>query len=149
MLGVKQADEWIFNFNIGNIMHLTPLEFDDLNRSNVNVVLELSKDQMLDKMLLLIASYFCTGTELRFLSCKDAKTFEKKDGEMWHAKAMHIASTFLPPDCPLTNHVISSYIKHYLQEKMEWRQVVQNNPDDITNNNQASTTDSLGGRFIS
>ena len=33
MLGVRSQDDWIFNFNIGNIMHLSPLNFDDLNRT--------------------------------------------------------------------------------------------------------------------
>ena len=31
VLGIKHQDDWIFNLNIGNIMHLAPLSFDDLN----------------------------------------------------------------------------------------------------------------------
>ena len=32
-LGIKEGsdEDWINNFNIGNIMHLQPLGFDDLN----------------------------------------------------------------------------------------------------------------------
>jgi len=44
VLGVKSTEDWIFNFNIGNIMHLNPLNFDDLNRSNVDAAFEISKD---------------------------------------------------------------------------------------------------------
>ena len=33
MLGVRSQEDWIFNFNIGNIMHLSPLNFDDLNKN--------------------------------------------------------------------------------------------------------------------
>ncbi len=51
---------------------------------------------MIEKILLVIASYFCNGTELRFLSNKEPEIYERRDGEMWHAKAMHIAATFLP-----------------------------------------------------
>ena len=36
---------------------------------------ELSRDAMLEKIILLSVSYFCVGTELRFLSAnKDGKT---------------------------------------------------------------------------
>lgn len=40
---------------------------------------------------------------------------------MWHAKALHTSSTFLPSDCPLVSHVLSSYIKHHLNPKIEER----------------------------
>ena len=60
---------------------------------------ELSRDAMLEKIILLTVSYFCVGTELRFLTHQqnldDGKTKnsvieqEKKQNkvfsEMWHA----------------------------------------------------------------
>jgi hypothetical protein len=33
--------------------------------------------------------------------------------EMWHSKALEIACTFLPTECPLVGHIISSYQKHH------------------------------------
>jgi hypothetical protein len=48
--------------------------------------------------------------------------FRKKDSEMWHAKAMHITCTFLPTECPLVVHIISSYIKHHLKQKTDTRE---------------------------
>jgi hypothetical protein len=70
MLGIRSQDDWIFNFNIGNIMHLSPLNFDDLNRTQVDVIQELSKDKMMEKILYISAGLFCIGTELRFLANK-------------------------------------------------------------------------------
>lgn len=51
-------------------MHLSPLSFDDLNRTSVDVVKELSKDKMMEKILYISASLFCIGTELRFIANK-------------------------------------------------------------------------------
>lgn len=30
-LGIKNMDDWIFNLNIGNVMHMSPIGFDDLH----------------------------------------------------------------------------------------------------------------------
>ena len=70
MLGIRSQEDWIFNFNIGNIMHLSPLNFDDLNRTQVDVVKELGKDKMMEKILYACAGLFCIGTELRFIANK-------------------------------------------------------------------------------
>jgi len=34
--------------------------------------------------------------------------------EMWHSKSLQIACMFLPEDCPLVDHIIKSYKKHYI-----------------------------------
>lgn len=83
---------------------------------------------MLEKIILLSVSYFCVGTELRFLSntAKDQKPvktiygetqvtqkFSKADSEIWHAMALETSGTFLPSECPLVSHVIMSYQKHH------------------------------------
>ena len=67
ILGVKDQDDWIFNLNIGNVMHLLPMSLEELNL-HVDNSHELSRDAMLEKIILLSVSYFCVGTELRFLS---------------------------------------------------------------------------------
>jgi hypothetical protein len=36
---------------------------------------------------------------------------------MYHAKALHISSLFLPKDCPLVQHISQSYNKNYLRDK--------------------------------
>ena len=72
-LGLKSNEDWIYNLNIGNVMLLSPLSFDDLHCSFIldNVSRrsnqELSKDMLLEKIVLLVVSYFSIGTEMRFL----------------------------------------------------------------------------------
>lgn len=63
-LGIKNPDDWIFNLNIGNVMHMSPIGFDDLH-SSLNLdsiekrcVYELSKDSLLEKIVLLTVGYF-------------------------------------------------------------------------------------------
>ena len=55
-LGIKNQDDWIFNLNIGNVMHMSPIGFDELH-SFLNLdsidkrwVYELSKDSLLEKI---------------------------------------------------------------------------------------------------
>jgi len=117
ILGVKDQDDWIFNLNIGNVMHLLPMSLEELNL-HIDNSHELSRDAMLEKIILLSVSYFCVGTELRFLaSSKEGATkapsYSKADSEKWHAKALEASCTFLPSECPLVSHIIISYQKHH------------------------------------
>ena len=48
-------------------MQLTPMNSDELT-AKLDRTHEINKDAMLEKIILLIVSYFCVGTELRFLS---------------------------------------------------------------------------------
>ena len=86
---------------------------------------ELSRDAMLEKIILLTVSYFCVGTELRFLNRPEDSGRDKKDSiekdkrvkkehsEMWHAQALEASARFLPSECPLVAHVITNYQKHH------------------------------------
>lgn len=141
-LGLRQQDDWIFNLNIGNVMHLSLMGTDELapiNMENGNVANvscdepltgkdkvetshELCKDAMLEKIVLISVAYFCIATEMRFLMQKrrgssQQSSVSKKDSEMYHAKALHISSLFLPGDCPLVQHISQSYNKNYLKDK--------------------------------
>jgi|TARA_B110000285_G_C14962892_1_gene532557 hypothetical protein len=79
---------------------------------------------MLQKIILLTVSYFCVGTELRFLnnasddsknkgSSHNEKRSKKEQSEMWHAQALEASARFLPSECPLVAHVITNYQKHH------------------------------------
>jgi len=81
---------------------------------------ELCKDAMLEKIVLISVGYFCIATEMRFLKQRGSSQqsgISKKDSEMYHAKALHISSVFLPKDCPLVQHISQSYNKNYLKDK--------------------------------
>lgn len=92
VLVTQEEDDWIFNLNIGNVMHLQPLSTEEMNL-HVDNSHELSRDAMLEKIILLTVSYFCVGTELRFLNNASddkkvgdtEKRLKKEQSEMWHA----------------------------------------------------------------
>jgi hypothetical protein len=42
---------------------------------------------------------------------------KQKESEYWHAKALEIACSFLPGECPLLNHINLSYQKHFAPVK--------------------------------
>ncbi len=102
-------------------MHLLPMSLEELNL-HVDNSHELSRDAMLEKIILLSVSYFCVGTELRFLSAQMSKqkykpvygeslqtNYSLKDSELWHAMGLETSGTFLPSECPLVSHVIQSF----------------------------------------
>jgi len=89
---------------------------------------------MLEKIILYVVAYFCVGTEIRFQATK----LEKKESpqeyikvwssEMWHGKSLQVACMFLPEDCPLVDHIIKSYKKHYIGKQSLLSVVVQPRP---------------------
>ena len=52
-------------------MHLLPMSLEELNLYLDNSH-ELSRDAMLEKIILLTVSYFCVGTELRFIHSSES-----------------------------------------------------------------------------
>jgi len=96
--------------NIGSIMQLTPLDVIDLFMK-CNDLYELTRESILEKITLLVVSYFCVSTEKRFLSQKIKN--KHTDFEFFHSHALKIACTFLPGECPLVSHVYMTYQKHY------------------------------------
>ena len=130
---MKDHNNWIYNLNIGNVMNLTPMNSDELN-SQPDVFQELSKDTMLEKIILYVVAYFCVGTEIRFQATKMEKKespqeyFKVWSSEMWHGKSLQTACLFLPEDCPLVDHIIKSYKKHYIGEKSLLKVVVAPKP---------------------
>lgn len=62
LLGVKHLEDWIYNLNIGNVMHLACMALDELTFPE-DLAHELNKDAMLEKIILVSTAYFCLGTE--------------------------------------------------------------------------------------
>lgn len=96
LLGVKNNNDWIFGLNIGNVMHLSPLKFDEVRNDLMEettekaLLEELSTNKILDKFVLLCSAYFCIATEFRFLNAKvSAEQYPLKLSEMWHSKSVH------------------------------------------------------------
>ncbi len=51
--------------------------------------MELARDQIIENFAILAVSYFCVGTEMRFLhNSKSKEEYDIKDSEMYHAKSL-------------------------------------------------------------
>lgn len=61
-------------------MHLLPMSLEELNL-HIDNSHELSRDAMLEKIILLSVSYFCVGTELRFLSSSNQAQKDKSKSQ--------------------------------------------------------------------
>jgi hypothetical protein len=119
VLGFLNQNEWIYNLNIGNIMQVQPISMKELLSQPRNEN-ELCRDGFLEKLSLLSVAYFCVSTEMRFILqsreqyiSSPAKKAREQESEYWHAKALEIACSFLPSECPLLNHILLSYQKHH------------------------------------
>jgi hypothetical protein len=119
ILGFLNQNEWILNLNIGNIMQIQPVKMRDCLNMSRNEQ-QLSRESFLEKLQLLIVSYFCVGTEMRFIIqsrqgfMKESVRKEKElEQEYWHVKALEISTAFLPSECPLFNHILLSYQKYH------------------------------------
>ena len=108
-----KKDDWIQLLNIGNIMYLSALNYEDLDLDS-DPKYELLRDAILEKVVMLTVAYFCIATELRLLSPN--KNSKKLNGEYFHYKAVEFSSLFLPVSCPIVKHYVLSYYKHYGQD---------------------------------
>ena len=107
-LGVQHYDDWVYSVNIGDIMHIQPLTMFEL-KSSLEPFAELTRDFLLDKVCLLLVSYYCLATELRCLYGRE-RMLQAHD---YHSKALQIAKDLFPVECPLTEHLRSSYQRHF------------------------------------
>ena len=116
LLGFLNQNLYHDYLNITNIMKLKRLDFRDVYGIR-STDLMLTRENIIERIMLLITAYFCMGTELRFLKQMNIEGFKssknKLDGEFWHGKALELAVKFLPGDAPLVKHIVSSYQKHH------------------------------------
>ena len=106
ILGVKKQDDWINYLNIGNIMFITALSFDDLDLES-DYKFELLKDAIMEKIIMIAISIFSLSSEARLMN-QSIYSAESK-----HRLSIEISCKYLPIACPITMHFISSYFKHY------------------------------------
>lgn len=99
--------------NISNIMRLKKLDFKDIY-STLDLDLYLLRESVLERFMLAITSYFCMGTELRFLRQLKVQGFKDSiEAQFWHGRALEMAIALFPGDSPLVKHIIQSYQKHH------------------------------------
>ena len=106
ILGVIKNDDWLNLFNIGNIMFLYAMSYDDLDLDS-DPKYELLRDAIIEKILMLTVSFFSIANELRFLGNKI------DNGLYYHSKAVEISCFYLPSTCPIVKHYVNTYCKYY------------------------------------
>ncbi|CAD8088982.1 unnamed protein product [Paramecium sonneborni] len=120
ILGVQNVEEWIQSFNVSFIMHMTPLIYNEFTQQG-EMLYEISKRLLLEKIIQLSISYFTIATELRFIELEKAKqqgikeinTEEFKLSELYHLKSVEIACKHITCSSQYINHLITTYHKHY------------------------------------
>ena len=106
LFGFIPCLESVMGLNMGNLMQLTPLSLVDI-LSEYDVQYEFTRESLLERIGLLVISYFCISTETRF------STTSLKEAEFFHVKALELACKFLPAECSLTTHIYMTYQKYY------------------------------------
>ena len=106
ILGIIKNDDWLNLFNIGNIMFLYAMSYDDLDLDS-DPKYELLRDAIIEKILMLTVSFFSIANELRFLGNK------VDNGLYYHSKAVEISCLYLPSTCPIVKHYVNTYCKYY------------------------------------
>lgn len=113
LLGFLNQNLYHDYLNITNIMKLKWLDFREVYGIWATDLM-LTRENIIERIMLLITAYFCMGTELRFLKQMKIEGFESSnDAEFWHGKALELSVWFLPGDAPLVKHIVSSYQKHH------------------------------------
>lgn len=117
VLGVKAHPDWVYDFSIADLMFIQPLEAEDLQRG-LGVSSEFSKDSLIYKVCLLAVSYFCCGTELRYLN-NENKMPAGKSVEKTFAKSLELLKAFWPVDSLLVMHIVESCEKKFEETLQE------------------------------
>ena len=113
MLGFINQNLYNEYLNISNIMRIKRLDFRDTYGIKSSDLI-LTRENLIERTMFLIASYFWIATELRFWKHFQIEGIDDlNDAEFWHSKALELGIKFLPGDAPLVRHILSSYIKHH------------------------------------
>eukprot|EP00826_Nyctotherus_ovalis_P002284 TRINITY_DN10443_c0_g5_i1.p1 TRINITY_DN10443_c0_g5~~TRINITY_DN10443_c0_g5_i1.p1 ORF type:complete len:287 (+),score=64.98 TRINITY_DN10443_c0_g5_i1:641-1501(+) len=110
LLGLKSKNDWIFSVNIGNVMHLSLLKLEDLALSP-QLAHEICRDALYEKVIMTAIAYFSLATEYRLLNDSNGNLYQS-ESKYWHKAAVELACTFIPSECPLVAHIVSSYDKY-------------------------------------
>jgi hypothetical protein len=70
-VGLRGASDWMETISLESLMTLEPLTSAEF-KSQSNMTLELSKDYVMAKLSLVVASFFCIATELKHLAQENA-----------------------------------------------------------------------------
>jgi hypothetical protein len=99
-------DDWVRTAALQEITTIQPLNPLNLNNSP-GIHNEVSKESMVNKLALVIASMFVISTEIKF-SVKN-----KEEAKAWHKRTVQCSSELLPKDSLLVSQISESFTKEY------------------------------------
>eukprot|EP00359_Climacostomum_virens_P004612 CAMPEP_0204903422 /NCGR_PEP_ID=MMETSP1397-20131031/4241_1 /ASSEMBLY_ACC=CAM_ASM_000891 /TAXON_ID=49980 /ORGANISM="Climacostomum Climacostomum virens, Strain Stock W-24" /LENGTH=496 /DNA_ID=CAMNT_0052072049 /DNA_START=43 /DNA_END=1529 /DNA_ORIENTATION=- len=111
-LGVIHTQDTLLTITISEVMQVKPLRLQDLQNTS-GLAFEVQRDLVVDKVVLLLVSYFCNATELRFKYALEHNKKKLIEGRGFHIKCLEIARAMMPQDCPLVVHFVSSFNKNF------------------------------------
>lgn len=157
LLGVKKHEDWIDYINIGNIMFINPLTFEDFDLDS-DYKFELLKDAISEKIIMITVCSFCASSETRtYLDTNNVATIDGNKNlsnclisNNLHKMSVEIACCYLPDSCPIIKHYISTYFKHYNSKQKENTNISNNNPININikDINNSLNNKQLGNRNL-
>lgn len=66
VLGIQNGLNWMQSFNIGTIMHMQPIQYEEFCLCG-GMVYELQRKLLLEKVIYMSIAYFTIATEMRFI----------------------------------------------------------------------------------
>jgi len=124
ILGLPTTPDWLKNLNIGSFMHMKPMKYKEYAERK-ELISELTKESLQEKVILQSLIYFSTATEIRFIGMEETAKPSKdqpqqsenlKISEAYHLTAIELVCKYINGVCPYVNHLIASYQKHYNQD---------------------------------
>ena len=141
ILGVTKSRNWINEFNIGTIMHISQFHIEDFDKP-APIEEYVFRDRIYETVIYCSLAHFTLATEMRFIECnkekmdfKRAKDFkpnlkhisrkygyeEKTEAylasEKHHLRAIDIIAKNIQFSIPYLAHIIRSYDKNYISNK--------------------------------
>jgi hypothetical protein len=107
-LNFYSEDDQVYNVTLEEILELRPLSPAVINTS-LGIFTEILKENLVQKILVIIASMFKIADELRF--SEDPK--EKEKAKAWMRKTIKNAQDLLPCDCVILKQLKECYVKEY------------------------------------
>jgi len=138
VLGVQHYNDWIHSYNIGDLMTIEPITLQEIKISN-GIIGELSKDSIFENVCLIVVTYFCIATEIRFICSAEHSELKVVESQVWHFRALDIAKALLPKESPLLSHIKQSYNKHYPLKPSKAKATKRNNKLEVSFTNRGKS----------
>lgn len=79
---------------------------------------EVTNNQIIEKITYLAISLYCYSTETRFIEKqKQCDSHDVLDSEHWLSRSLEIAYSFLPPEAPILNQIITVHDRFHGLDK--------------------------------